>query len=329
MRAIVYQEYGPADVLHVSEVERPTPKPGELLIRVHAAEATKADTEMRSFRFAVKWFWLPLRLAVGVRRPRRPILGGYFAGVVEAVGDGVTRFAPGDAVFGSTGLRTGAYGEYLTLSETATLAHKPNGLSFAEAAAVPLGALNALHFMRRARIRPGERVLINGAGGSIGAFAVQIAKRMGAEVTGVDSAAKAQLVRELGADHVLDYMREDFTQSGQRYDVIFDMVVSSSYSRCMKSLRPGGRYLMGNPRMSDMLRAGPSSWLSDREVTVAFAGETVEELRDLAGMLERGELRVPIDGVYPPERAAEAHRRVETEQRIGAVVLDMAAERAL
>ena len=321
MRAIVYEEYGSADVLRMGELERPEPGPGEVLIRVQAAEATKADCEMRSFNFPVKWFWLPLRLAVGVRRPRRPVLGGYFSGVIEAVGEGATRFSAGDAVFGSAGLRMGAYGEYLTLSEKATIVDKPANLSFEEAAAVPLGALNALHFMRRAKTQPGDQVLINGAGGSIGAFGVQIAKQMGAEVTGVDCGAKEALVRGIGADHFVDYQREDFTRSDARYDVIFDMVVKSSYSRCLASLKPGGRYLMGNPRFTDMLRSAPSTWLSDKKVIFAFAGEKVRELRALKEMLERGELTVPIDRVFPPEQAAQAHRLVETEQRVGAIVI--------
>ncbi|MDF1701160.1 MAG: NAD(P)-dependent alcohol dehydrogenase [Planctomycetota bacterium] len=234
MKAIVYAEYGPPDVLRVTEVDRPTPAKGEVLIRVHAAEATKADCELRSFRFPVKWFWLPLRLAVGLRRPRRQILGGYFSGVVEALGEGVSMFEPGQAVFGSAGLRMGAYGEYMTLPETATVVDKPSNVSFEEAAAVPLGGLNALHFLRRARVQPGEHVLVNGAGGSIGIFGVQLAKAMGAEVTAVDCVAKEELVRDIGADHFIDYAKEDFTRAGRSYDVIFDMIVSSSYSRCLR-----------------------------------------------------------------------------------------------
>lgn len=321
MKAIVYTEYGSADVLRVQEVAPPAPRGGELLIRTRAAEVTKSDCEMRSFHFPVKWFWLPLRMAVGLRRPRRPILGIYFSGIIEAVGDSVRDFKVGDAVFGSTGLRMGAYGEYLTVPATATLVDKPSNLSFEEAAAVPLGGLNALHFMRRARIRPGDRVLVNGAGGSIGIFAVQLAKHMGAEVTAVDNAAKQGLLRRIGADHTVDYAEEDFTQSGRTYDVIFDMVVSSSYGRCLRSIKPGGRYLIGNPRVSDMLRSTLSTRFANKEVVFAFAQERRDELRDLKALLEQGVLQVPIDQVFSPERAADAHRRVQTEQRIGAVVI--------
>lgn len=324
MKAILYREYGPADVLHLGEVDAPSPDDSELLIRVHAAEATKADCELRSFRFPVKWFWLPLRLAVGVLRPRRPILGGYFSGVVEAIGANGSAFAPGDAIFGSAGLRMGAYGELMTLPATATLAKKPTNLSFEAAAAVPLGGLNALHFMRRAEIQPGEQVLINGAGGSIGAFAVQLAKRMGGEVTAVDAAYKEEMVRGIGADHFIDYTREDFTASNRTYDVIFDMVVSSSYGACLRRLKPKGRYIMGNPRVSDMLRSVFTSMFTDKDVIFAFAGEKKEELEELAAMLELDELDVPIDQVFPLAQASEAHRRVETEQRVGAVVFSHA-----
>ena len=244
MKAITYSHYGSPDVLTLNEVAQPQPNDDEILIKVHAVEATKSDCEMRSFRFAVKWFWLPLRIAFGITKPKRPILGGYFSGVVESVGNNVTRFKSGDAVFGATQLRFGAYGEYLCLPESYSIAIKPENMTFEEAAAVPLGGFNALHFMRKAEIKTGEKVLINGAGGSIGTFAVQIAKCMGAEVTTVDSGIKEEMLRGIGSDHFYDYAREDFTRNGQSYDVIFDMVAGSSYSSCIKSLNPGGRYLI-------------------------------------------------------------------------------------
>ncbi len=205
MRAITYGNYGPPDVLELTDVEKPVPEDDEVLIKVQAAEATKSDCEMRSFEYSVKWFWLPLRIALGVRKPRRQILGGYFSGEIESIGKDVTRFSAGDQVFGTSRLRLGAYGEYVALPEGYTIVGKPRNMSFAEAAAVPLGGLNALHFMRRAEIQAGEKVLINGAGGSIGAYAVQIAKSMGAEVTAVDSTIKEEMLRRIGADHFIDY----------------------------------------------------------------------------------------------------------------------------
>ncbi len=321
MKALVYEKYGPPEVLHVGEVTLPVPKENEILIRVRAAEVTKGDCEMRSFKFAVNWFSWPLRLFMGIRRPRNPILGGYFAGEVVAVGAAVTHFQTGEAIFGCCGMRLGAYGEYLCLPADYTIAPKPDNLSFAEAAAVPLGGLNALHFMRRAGIQSGESLLINGAGGSIGTFAVQIAKAMGAKVTVVDHPIKADLLRNLGADHFIDYTREDFTASGVTYDVIFNMVASNHYSRTIACLKPQGRYLTANPKLSDMLRSVFTSRFTDKTAIFAFAGETKEELLALKTMIEAGEVRSIVDRIYRHEEAAAAHHRVESEQRTGAIIL--------
>ena len=241
MKAIVYTEYGSPDVLQVREVEKPTPADDEVLIKVHAAEATKADCELRSFKFPVKWFWLPLRIVMGLSKPKRHILGGYFAGEVEDAGKEVSKFKKGDQVFGSAGLRMGAYGEYMCLPAEFTIVQKPKNMTFEAAAAVPLGGLNALHFLRKANIQAGEKFLANGAGGSIGSFAVQIAKAMGAEVTAVDHTIKEEMLRQIGADHFIDYTREDFRKSGQKYDVILDMVADSPFFGSLKSLNPGGR----------------------------------------------------------------------------------------
>lgn len=321
MKAITYSRYGPPDVLQLKEVEKPLAKDDEVLIRVRAVEATKSDCEMRSFQFAVKWFWLPLRLAFGVRKPRRQILGGYFSGVIESFGKNVTGFSTGDQVFGAAGLKLGAYGEYVALPASYTIVAKPGNMTFADAAAVPLGGLNALHFMRLARIQPGDKVLINGAGGSIGAHAVQIAKSMGAEVTAVDSAIKEGLLRRIGADRFIDYTKESFTALGDTYDVIFDMVAGSSYSASIRALKPNGRYLTANPRFSVMLRSIFTSRFSDKTARFAFAKEAREELLSLKQMIEDGKIGSIVDRIYSMEQAADAHRRVETEQRLGAVVI--------
>jgi len=324
MKAIVYKKYGAPEVLRIEEIEKPVPGDDEVLIRIHAVEATKADCELRSFNFAVKWFWLPLRVAMGMTKPKKQVLGGYFAGEVESVGRDISKFKPGDQVFGTTGLLFGAYGEYASLPASYTIVPKPHNMSFEEAAAVPLGGLNALHFLRKANIRNGEKVLINGAGGSIGTFGVQIARAMGAEVTAVDSGIKEEMLRRIGADHFFDYTKEDFTQSGQTYDVIFNMVARSSFSRCVNSLNPKGRYLMGNPRVSDMIRSVLTSRFTDKTAIFVFAGETEEELLALKDMIEAGKIKSIVDKVYSPEQAAEAHHRVETEQRLGVVVISMA-----
>jgi len=323
MKGVVYTKYGSPDVLQVKEVEKPIPKDDEVLIKVHAAEATKTDCELRSFNFPVKWFWLPLRIAMGFIKPKKQILGGYFAGEVESVGKDVSKFKKGDQVFGTTKLRMGAYGEYLCLPASYTLVPKPYNVSFEEAAAVPLGGLNALHFLRKANIRKGEKVLVNGAGGSIGTFGVQIAKAMGAEVTAVDSSIKEEMLRRIGADYFFDYTKEDFTKSRKTYDVIFDMVAKSSYSECVKALNPKGRYLMANPRLSDMLRSVLTSKFTDKTAIFVFAGEKEEELLALKEMIEEGKIKSIVDKIYPFEQAAEAHRRVETEQRLGPVVISV------
>lgn len=311
------------DVLHLEELQKPIPLDDEILIKVHAAEVTKADCEMRSFNFQVRWFLLPLRIALGFRKPKRSVLGGYFSGTVESVGKNVTKFTKGDQIFGASRLRMGAHGEYLCVPASYTLVPKPTNLSFEGAAAVPLGGLNALHFMRKADIQKGEKVLVNGAGGSIGTFAVQIARAMGAEVTAVDSTIKEEMLRRIGASHFFDYSRVDFTKSGQSYDVIFNMVAKSSYARCIKMLNPGGRYLMGNPRMADMLRSVLTSWFSDKKSIFAFAGEREEELLTLKEMIEEGKIWPVVDKIYSLEQAALAHQRVETEQRLGTVVISM------
>ncbi len=326
MRAITYQRYGPPEVLRQEHLPRPAPGPGEVLLRVRAAEATKSDCEMRAFRFSVLWFWLPLRLALGVLRPRRGVLGGYFAGEVEALGEGVGNVAPGDELMVCAGLRMGGYGEYATVPAKLTMSPKPRNFSFAEAAAVPLGGLNALHFLRLAEIQPGEAVAINGAGGAIGAWGVQIAKSMGAEVTAVDAARKEAGVRRLGADHFVDFQTSDFTEHGP-YDVIFDMVPSSSFARCMRALRPGGRYLAGNARLLTILRCLWANRFTDKTARVTLARETREELDSLRRMIEAGEVGSTVDSILPMEQAAEAHHRVEAEDRVGAIVLEHSFER--
>jgi NADPH:quinone reductase-like Zn-dependent oxidoreductase len=324
VKAIAYQRYGPPEVLHVTDMPRPAPDEHEVLIRVRAAEVTKADCELRSFQFAVKWFWLPLRIAFGIFKPRRPILGLYFAGEVVETGAAVSRVAVGEEVFGSAGMRMGAYGEYMTVPVTAAVVPKPKSMSFADAAAVPLGGLNALHFLRLAAIEPGESVLVNGAGGSIGLHAVQIAKAMGAEVTAVDKPLKEALVRRMGADHFVDYTAGSFTDAESRYDVIFDMVPTSVFNDCMKVLKDDGRYFNGNPKLATMARCWWTTRFSNRMASCAFARETREELLELKAMIERSEVRSIVDEILPMGQIAEAHHKVEQETRLGAIVVSIA-----
>lgn len=321
MRAIVYDKYGPPNVLRIEERPKPKPVAGELLVRVRAAEVTKTDCELRGFSFAVAWFWLPLRLVMGVFRPRKHILGMYFAGQVEAVGEQVTRFAPGDSVFGSSQMRLGAYAEYVCVPEKYTLTTIPQGASFEQAAAIPLGGLNAIHFMRLAHIQPGDRVLVVGAGGSIGSFALQIAKSMGAHVTVVDAPHKEAGLRRLGADEFIDYTKSAFWQQSEKYDVILNMVAKTPFTRALQALKPEGRYLLGNPTFGNMLLTLWTNLTSSKKASFAMAAETLEELSTLKGWTEEGKIQSCIDRVYSPEQVAQAHERVEREERVGCVVL--------
>ena len=238
MRAMVCIRYGPPEVLRLKEVERPTPKDDEVLVRVDATTVTAGDCEIRKFKMPAL-LWLPARVGFGFRGPRKKILGQELAGEIESVGEDVKLFKKGDQVFALTGFRLGAYAEYDCLPEKGLIATKPANITYEEAATVPLGGLHASHFLRRARIKSGQRVLINGAGGSIGTLAVQLAKSFGAEVTAVDSAGKLEMLRSIGADRVVDYSKEDFTRSGESYDVIFDVVGKSSFSGSMRSLKEG------------------------------------------------------------------------------------------
>ncbi len=321
MKAIVYKKYGAPDVLQVTEIEKPKPKDNEVLIKIHSTEVTKADCEMRSFSFAVKWFWLPLRLTWGIFKPKKNVLGAYFSGEIENTGNNVTELVVGDKIFGCTQMRFGAYGEYLCLPDNYTIVRKPVNISYEEAAAIPLGGLNALHFMRKANIKEGETVLINGAGGSIGTFAIQIAKNMGAEVTAVDSPIKETMLSQLGVDYFIDYTRENVTKQKKTYDVIFNMVPGGRYSDFINVLNPNGRYLMGNPKLTDMLRSVVTSKFTDKKAIFSFAGEKKEELIALRTMIEAGRIRSVVDKIYSFNQIVQAHERVEAEKRIGIVVI--------
>ncbi len=324
MKAIVYQEYGSPDVLELKAVDKPTPKDNEVLIKIYAANATTGDCEIRKFKIHIL-FWLPLRIYMGLRRPTRStILGAYLAGEVEAVGKNVKRFKKSDQVFAAAGLRFGAYAEYMCLPEDGTLAIKPSNMTYEEAASVPLGGLNALHFLREGNIQSGEKILIYGAAGSIGTFAVQIAKSWGAEVTCVDSAKKLDMLRSIGADHVIDYTQEDFTKRGERYDVIFDVVGRSPYSRSVRSLKQNGRYLLANPGVSHMVRGLWTSMTSGKKVVFEFASEKTEDLLYLKELIEAGKTKAVIDRRYPLEQTIEAHRYIESGDKKGNVIVTIA-----
>ncbi len=320
MKAMVWTKYGPAEVLQLREVEKPTPKDDEVLIKVHAATVTIADCELRSMKGSIL-LSLAFRLYIGLWRPKRvTILGQELAGEIEAVGKEVTRFKKGDPVFAPCLLHLGAYAEYKCLPESYPVL-KPANISYEEAATIPTGGINGLHFIRVANIRPGEKVLINGAGGSIGSYAVQIAKTLGAEVTCVDSAEKLEMLRSIGAEHVIDYEKEDFTRSGETYDVIIDVIGKSPFSRSVRALKPNGRYILGNPSISARLRARWTPMTSGKKVSVALAPYKSEYYTFLKEQIETGKLKPVIDRRYPLEQVPEAQRYVEQGHKKGCVVI--------
>lgn len=322
MKTVVCTAYGGAEVMQQQEVATPEPGPLEIRVRVHTATVTQGDCELRRFKFPLL-FWLPLRLYMGVWRPRINILGQEFAGVVDAVGEQVTQFKPGDEVFGPTTMKMGAYGEFLCLPEKHAIHHKPPGLSFAEVVTLPVGGIHGLHFLTKAQVKAGDRVLINGAGGSIGTYAVQIAQLLGAEVTAVDHTAKRDLLNALGAIETIDYSREDFTRRGQRYDVIIDVVGGSHFGRCIKCLNPGGRYVLGNPTITGMLRGVWIGKTSDKSVLFELAGYRPEDFQSLLQWLQAGKIQAVIDREYPLKELPEAHAYVEAGHKQGNVVINM------
>ncbi len=294
-----------------------------MLIRVRAATVTAGDTEVRRLKFPL-WLALPICLYMGVIQPRDKVLGQELAGVVEAVGKDVTQFRPGDEVFGATGFSFGAYAEYIrqpAVSEDGALAIKPTNQSYAEAAATPVAGLEALHFLRQADIKRGQQVLIYGAGGSIGTIAVQLAKNAGAEVTAVDSSGKLEMLRSLGADHVLDYQQEDFTKRGERYDVIIDVIGKSPFRGSLGSLKRGGVYVLINATLGQKLFGGWIARASGKRIISSTAVRRVEDLLHLKALIEAGKLRIVIDRSFPLAEAAAAHRYVDSGQKKGNVAI--------
>ncbi len=320
MKAAVVERYGPPEVLALKDVPKPSPRANEVLIRIHTTTVTATDCLIR--RGEPTWS----RLILGLKRPRNPILGIEMAGEVEAVGGSVRRFQPGGAVFSATMVQMSGCAEYICLPEKAGLARKPANLSYEQAAAVPDGALTALTFLRDiGKIRPGQKVLINGASGSVGSYAVQLAKHFGAEVTGVCSTANVEMVKSIGAERVIDYTRQEIPASGEYFDLIFDTVGKISFSQCKNALKPGGVYL--SSAMTDFLRSALpqmiATSLSRKKVKTGASICTAERLDFLRELVEAEKIRPVIDRVYPLEQIVEAHRYVETGHKRGNVVISV------
>jgi len=322
MRAVVYNRYGPPDVLRLEDVDRPVPEEDEVLVRIHATTVTRADCATREAnRRSGVLVSVISRLISGIRRPRQRILGTELAGEVEAAGAAVTEFAVGDHVFGSSGFSFGAHAEFICVRESARIAHKPAGMTFEEAAAICDGALNALWCLRLANLRKGQRILIYGASGAIGTAGVQLAKYFEADVTAVCNTKNLELVRSLGADRVVDYTREDFTKNGEVYDVIFDAVGKHSFRRCRSSLKPGGSYL-ATDGLRNLILALWTPRIGDKKVIFSIPPRyTKKDVLFLKELLEAGKYRAVIDRSYPLEDVVDATRYVETEQKTGNVVL--------
>ncbi len=320
MKAIICTKYGPPEVLQLKEVEKPAPGDNEVLIKIYATTVTTGDSRIRGFRVPLS-FWLPARLALGLRKPKKAILGSVFSGEIESVGKDVKLFKKGDKVFASSGHSLGAYAEYVCMPENGCLAIKPTNMTFEEAAAIPWGGLTALHFLRKGNIRNGQKVLIYGASGSLGTSAVQLAKYFGAEVIGVCSTSNLDLVKFLGADEVIDYTREDFTKSSKTYDVIFDTVGKSSISDCVSSLKKDGVYLQAVATPALSVRMRWASIISSKKLIGGTFTPKAENLIYLKEIVEAGKIKPVIDKRYPFEQIIEAHRYVDKGHKKGNVVI--------
>lgn len=318
IKAIVYENYGPPEVLQLKEIVKPAPKDNEVLIKMQATTVTAGDVRMRKPDPP-----LMVRMVAGIFKPKNKILGVDIAGIIEETGKDVTIFKKGDAVFGSVyGSSVGTYAEYICAPEKSVLAIKPAKIGFQEAAAIFFGGHTALHFLRKGNIQSGEKVLIYGASGSLGTYAVQLSKYFGAEVTGVCSSSNLELVKSLGADHVIDYTKEDFTKNRETYDIIFDTVGKSPFWGCVRSLNGNGRYLRSvHMSLKPLLMGIWTTMVSNKKVIGGVAHEYKEDLIFLGELVEKNKLKPVIDKVYPLEEMVEAHRYVERGHKKGNVVI--------
>jgi len=330
MKTIQYNEYGPPDVLHLQEMKKLVPGESEIIVRVHAVSVNYGDLLARNFKntpfqeFNMSGFlWLPVRLAFGWSKPKKRILGSEFAGEVDAIGTNTIRFKVGDQVFGYRGQKMGTYAEYLCTPENKTVEKMPTNMSYAEAAVLPYGGLTALQLLRKVKIRPGQKMLINGASGSIGSAAVQLAKEYGADVTGVCGTPRVEFVKSLGAIHVIDYTQMDFTENGEKYDLIFDILGKSSFKKCKKSLTKNGRYLLASFKTREIWQMARTSLGSAKKVICALSSEDPADLAVVRDLAEQGKLKSIVDRQFPMEQATEAHRYAESGHKKGNVVITM------
>lgn len=315
MKAVELTKYGAPEYLQMKEVEKPFPGENEILIKIHATSVSSGDARMRRADPFV------IRLIFGFKRPRKAVLGVVIAGEIEAIGKNVSTYKIGDQVFGSSGMKFGAHAEYVAVPEDAVLALKPAKLSYEEAAAIPFGGTASMHFLRLANIQQGQKVLIYGASGALGTMAVQLAKNYGAELTAVCSAANAELMKSLGADFVIDYTKEDFTQNGKEYDVIFETIGKIPYKKAMKSLTKNGQLLLASAGMGTMLGGAIKSKFNSKKIVSGVIKETVEDMNFFKQEIEAGKLKAVVDRTYSLEEIAEAHAYVDKGHKKGNVVI--------
>jgi NADPH:quinone reductase-like Zn-dependent oxidoreductase len=327
MKAIQFKKYGSPDELMLVDIPKPTPKENEILVKIHAATVTAGDCEIRRMDFPW-WIRIPIRIALGIFSPRRKhqILGMESSGVVEQIGAKVTRFKVGDEVYSSNGLGLGGYAEYVCQhSEKATML-KPSNMNFKEAATIPVGAVNGHHFTQLADIKSQEKVMIYGATGSIGTYAIQFASLYTSNIHAVGSPGSEELIRSLGATKFIDYTLQDFTELNETYDVIIDCVGKANFKGSLESLNPNGRLVLANPKMSQMLSARRISKRTGKKVIYKFASETHEKMEEIGKIIQSGKVRSVIDREYTLEQVPEAHRYVELGNKIGHVVVAVASE---
>ncbi|WP_088013594.1 NAD(P)-dependent alcohol dehydrogenase [Gottfriedia acidiceleris] len=323
MKAIICTKYGPPEVLQIKEVEKPKIKDDEVLIKIHATTVTAGDVKLRSSDFPFM-YWLPSRIMFGLTKPKNKIPGCELAGEIVTVGKNVRNFKTGDQVFGYSGITFGANAEYISLHEEGVLAKKPINMSFEQAAAVPVGALTALHFLRKSIIQNGQKVLIYGASGSVGTYAIQLAKYFGTEVTALCSTSNLELVRALGANDVIDYTNEDIANSKKTYDIIFDTVGKSSFSNCKRLLNKDGVYLLSAVwKLSVYFQAIWSNLISNKKAILGVANMNYEDLNYIKALIEADKLKAVIDRNYPLDQIVEAHRYVEKGHKKGNVVINI------
>jgi len=317
MKAVELTKYGAPEFLQMKEVEKPSPKENEILIKIHASSVSSGDARMRRADPFI------IRLIFGFKRPRKPILGVVVAGEIEAIGKKVSNYKVGDQVFGSSGMSFGAHAEYVSVPENAVLAMKPSNMSYEEAASIPFGATASMHFLRIANIQPGQKVLIYGASGALGTMAVQLAKNSGAELSAVCSTGNVDLMKSLGADHVIDYTQEDFTQNGEKYDVVFDTVGKSPLRKALKSLNESGYLLLASAGIGTMIGTSVKSLFIKKKIVSGVIKETVKDMNFFKQLIEKGSLKAVIDRTYPLDQIAEAHAYVDKGHKKGNVIISM------